>query len=111
MDAPRRGDLARYGPPAALLAAATIAVLLIKAGLNSGGKSTTTAEALPTTQSTKVRSARTQRLAARVYYTVQPGDTLGAIALHQKTTVTALLRLNPGIDPRTLHSGERIRIR
>ena len=42
MDPRRRRELTRYGAPAAFLAAVTIAVILIKAGLNSGTGSTTT---------------------------------------------------------------------
>ena len=34
MDPRRRQELTRYGAPAALLAAVTIAVILVKAGLN-----------------------------------------------------------------------------
>src|SRR3989442_13046757 len=49
MDPRRRQELTRYGAPAAFLAAVTIAVILIKAGLNSGAGSTTTVGLFPTT--------------------------------------------------------------
>jgi LysM repeat protein len=111
VDARQRRELTRYGAPAAFLAAVTIAVLLIKAGLNEGSKPTTTGHALPTTTRPAPHPKPTpRRIPARVYYTVQSGDTLGAIALSQHTTVSELLRLNPGIDPRALHSGQRIRV-
>ena len=109
MDARTRRELARYGAPAAFLAAVTIAVLLIKAGLNDNAAPTTTGHALPT-KPTTVRRATTTRPSVARYYTIQPGDTLGAIALHEHTTVAELLRLNPGTDPQALHAGTRIRV-
>jgi LysM repeat protein len=109
VDARHRRELARYGAPAAFLAAVTIAVLLIKAGLSDNSRPTTTGHALPTS-SAVVRPATSARPSAARYYTIQPGDTLGAIALHEHTTVSELLRLNPGTDPQTLHAGTRIRV-
>ena len=41
MDPRTRQQLTHYGAPAAFLAAVTIAVILIKAGLNAGSGSTT----------------------------------------------------------------------
>ena len=110
MDALERRELRRYGAPAAFLAAVTIAVLLIKSGLSGGHTTTaTTRQALPSTRSTH-KATRTQTVPARFYYTIQPGDTLGAIALREHTTVDVLMRLNPGIDPHALHAGTRIRV-
>lgn len=114
MGAPARRELTRYGAPAAFLAAVTIAVLLIKSGLSGNGGGGTTAASTPvrTEAATTTRAATTAgrtTIAAR-YYTVQSGDTLGAIAAQENTTVSDLLRLNPGIDPRALHSGQRIRV-
>jgi LysM repeat protein len=105
-------ELTRYGVPAAFLAAVTIAVLLIKAGLGGGGTSatTTTGRALPPTTTTAARVASTHAAPAPQYYTIQSGDTLGAIALREHTSVDELVRLNPGIDPLSLHTGSRIRV-
>lgn len=111
MDRRRRRELTRLGAPAAFLAAVTIAVLLIKAALSGGTKETTTAAltSAPTHSTSRTRSVRTSTATSR-YYTVQPGDTLGGIAVREKTTVAELLRLNPGIDPTALHAGQRIRV-
>lgn len=112
MDPGRRAELKRFGAPAAFLAAATIAVLLIKAGLN-GGSSSNAGATIPTVVTTThaTRTARPRRRAPAVrYYTIQTGDTLGSVALSQKTTVAELLRLNPSITPTTLHVGQRIRV-
>ena len=124
MDARRRSELARYGAPAAFLAAATIAVLLIKAGLSGSDRSETTPTvgALPTTTRTTT-TAPTQKVTvtpgpgttaptttAGQYYTVESGDTLGSIAVKYSTSVDDLMRLNPGIDPTALHIGQKIRV-
>ena len=44
-------------------------------------------------------------------WTVKPGDTLASIATQFGTTVRALLRLNPSIDPDTLQIGQEIIVR
>jgi LysM repeat protein len=114
VDPRRRRELAHYGAPLAFLAAATIAVLLIKAGLGGGSKNTTTtaAETRTATVATSTRSGTTTQTAttAARYYTIQSGDTLGSVAIKENTTVADLLRLNPGVDPQALHVGQRIRV-
>jgi N-acetylmuramoyl-L-alanine amidase len=44
-------------------------------------------------------------------YTVQSGDTFASIAIKEGTTVASLEQLNPGVDPTTLHIGEKIRVK
>ena len=127
MDPRTRQQLTHYGVPAAFLAAVTIAVILIKAGLNGGSGSTTTA-VLPTT-STAAKTTTTTKLVLTApqagttstatdttapgaqYYVVQSGDTLGSIAGTYSTTVDELMTLNPGIDPTALHIGQKIRVK
>jgi LysM repeat protein len=115
MDAGRRRELTRFGAPVAFLAAVTIAVLLVKSGLNGNASAPTTVAvtARQTHAATHRRgtlsTATTARTAAR-YYTIQPGDTLSSVALRENITVDELLRLNPGIDPHVLHTGQRIRV-
>jgi LysM repeat protein len=110
-----RRELTRYGAPAAFLAAATIAVLLIKAGLGGGSGETTTGGVPSTGTTTAATQTRrttttTPTTTAARYYTIESGDTLGSVALKEHTTVEELLRLNPGIDPEGLHVGQRIRV-
>ena len=123
MDPVRRRELTRFGAPVAFLAAVTVAVVLVKAGLNNGpGTSTdtvglTTTAAGTTTQGTTTKlvltgtppSTATTTPGGR-YYVIQSGDTLGAIAAKYNTTVDQLLKLNPGVDPNALHPGDRIRV-
>ncbi len=41
-------------------------------------------------------------------YTIRPGDTLYMLAIRYNTTVEAIMRLNPGIDPNNLQVGQVI---
>ena len=123
MDPVRRRELTRYGAPAAFLLAVTIAVLLIKSGLDSGSHEqtvavpTTTAHTAaptaPTTTITLTAStgvSTTTAPAGTQYYTIQSGDTLGGIAARYNTSVDQLLTWNPGLDPSSLQPGQRIRV-
>jgi LysM repeat protein len=111
---PRGDELKRYAAPAAFLAAVTVAVLLIHSGLQGGGSTTTTASLPAVTTTTTARATtattRTGTTGAR-YYTVQSGDTLGAIAAKYGTTVEQLQGLNPNVDPAALQPGQRIRVK
>ena len=129
MDPRRRKELARYGAPAAFLAAVTIAVILIKSGLSGGSGSTTTVGLFPTTTraattttstTTKLVLTTPQASTATTtetttpgaeYYAVKSGDTLGSIAQKYGTTVDELMTLNPGIDPTALLIGQKLRIK
>lgn len=125
MDPRTRQQVTHYGAPAAFLAAVTIAVILIKAGLNGGSGSTTTA-ALPTTSTAATTTTSTKLVltapqggttstdttaSGAEYHVVQSGDTLGSMAEKYSTTVDELMTLNPGIDPTALHIGQRIRVK
>jgi LysM repeat protein len=121
MDPGRRRELTRYGAPAAFLLAVTVAVLLIKSGLESGSSQTvaaptttarTTSQAPTTTKLvlTGTVSTTTTTPANVRYYTIQSGDTLGGIASSYNTTVDQLLTWNPGVDPSALQPGQRIRV-
>jgi LysM repeat protein len=129
MDPRTRQQVTHYGAPAAFLAAVTIAVILIKAGLNGGSGSTTTV-ALPTTSTATKPATTTTKLVltgpqgstttttatdttapGAEFYVVQSGDTLGSIAEKHSTTVDELMTLNPGIDPTALNIGQKVRVK
>ena len=112
MSPAQRAQLQRYAAPAAFLAAVTVAVLLIKAGLNGGssGAETTLPTVVTATSTARTTRRGTTSTAAARYYTIQSGDTLGLVAARENTTVAELLHLNPGIDAATLHVGQRIRV-
>lgn len=45
------------------------------------------------------------------FYEVESGDTLTAIAHETGVPVARILRLNPGVDPQILVSGEKLKLR
>lgn len=103
----------RYAAPVAFLAAVTIAVLLIRAFVDHGGRHAAT-PATTTTQTTtpthhRKRHAHHQSTVRT--YTVQTGDTFGSIAEKTGTTVARLEQLNPRVSPTALQVGQRIRVR
>jgi LysM repeat protein len=122
VDPRTRRELTRFGAPAAFLAAAMIAILLIKAGLSDGSEAEPTTvgaiQSQPTTAAPKVTTRlvitestpSTSTEAEGEYYVVQSGDTLGSIASKYDTTVEELVRLNPDVDPTALQVGQRIRV-
>ena len=118
---PTRGpDGAHWGArllaPAAFLAAATVAVVLVRAGLDSNdpkpAATRPTATARPDrTERTGTKPATTRArppAPVRRTYAIQEGDTLDQVALDHDTTVERLLQLNPRIDPTSLQVGQRI---
>jgi LysM repeat protein len=97
--------------PAAFLLAATVAILLIRAGLDNDNDPATTRPAATTTlpaRTTTRPTTRRQPAPTRRTYTIQEGDTLDQVAFDHNTTVERLLQLNPTIDPTSLQVGQRI---
>jgi LysM repeat protein len=113
---PRRRRESHWGArllaPAAFLAAATVAVLLIRAGLDSRDEPTATAPPAATrplrTDTESVTTRSRPPAPVRRTYRIQEGDTLDQVAFDHDTTVERLLELNPRIDPTSLQVGQRI---
>jgi len=102
----------RLAAPAAFLLGITVAILLVRAGLDGGETTTTGAQtATPTTMQTTTGLTQTATQPEPVFVEVQSGDTLDQIALENDTTVEALLTLNQGLDPNALQVGQRVRVR
>jgi LysM repeat protein len=99
-----RRRVARVAAPLAFLAAATVAVLLVRAGLD---EASTPAE--PTTPTATAPTPTSP--AARRFYRIRAGDTLAAIAPRFGLTEAELVALNPGLEPTALRIGQRIRVR
>lgn len=100
-----RATAARYGAPLAFLAAVTVGVLLVRAGLDAGSKSQGASPPPAATRTTPGSKA-----GARFYH-IRSGDTLAVIAPRFGLTEEELIKLNPGIEPTALRIGERIRVR
>ena len=112
----RNARLARYAAPVAFLAAVTVAVLLVRAGLENGETTTppATTTAATTTAGTTTQPGKTGTTtnpAGAEFYVIQAGDTLAVIADEHDTTVEQLLVLNPDVDPVALTVGQRIRVK
>jgi LysM repeat protein len=108
---PRRAEVARFLAPAAFLLVVTVAVLLVRAGLEGGGKTATATTRATKPQPITSRTTTTRpKPAARRFYTIQSGDTLETVAAKFGTTTQKLLALNPNIDPHALSIGQKIRI-
>ena len=103
----------RLAAPAAFLLGITVAVLLVRAGLDGDGAATTAAQtATPTTVATTAQTqTRTATQPQQAFVEIASGDTLDQIALDNGTTVEQLLALNPGLDPNALQVGQRVRVR
>jgi len=112
----RNARLARYAAPLAFLAAATVAILLVRSGLENGESTTppaTTAAATTSAATTEpgTTGGTTTNQAGAEFYVIRAGDTLAVIADDHDTTVEQLLVLNPDVDPVALTVGQRIRVK
>jgi LysM repeat protein len=98
------------------LAAITIAVLLVRAGLDDDGGATTTTVPVSTAAATTsatgtVGGRQPARKPKAQYYVIESGDTFGTVAAKFDTTVEALQALNPGVSSNSLTVGQRIRVK
>jgi LysM repeat protein len=102
----------RLAAPAAFLLGITVALLLVRSGLDGNDATTTGAQtATPTTTQPTKGQTQTATQPQPAFVEVQSGDTLDQIALENDTTVEALLTLNQGLDPNALQVGQRVRVR
>lgn len=104
----------RYAGPAAFLLAVTVAVLLIRSGLEHGGSATPTvtqpttlmtSERVPTTTVTTTRKKPKPR-----YWTVSAGDTFQVISAKTGVPVATIEQLNPTVKSTSLFIGQKLRI-
>jgi LysM repeat protein len=104
----RQQDWRRYAAPAAFLLAVTVAVALVRSGLeHSSGTSppTTTARSIPPSPQVSTTANR------REYWKVRAGDTFGVISTKTGVPVARIERLNPKVTSTSLFIGEEVRIR
>jgi LysM repeat protein len=106
---PRRLWAARLVAPLAFFAAATILIILVQRGLDSGSTDTATTATPPVTSPTTTAGTPSTP-AKKQFYRVKRGDTLESIAAKFDTTVDDLLTLNPNVDPLALSPRQRIRV-
>ena len=104
-----RSRFTRWAAPVAFLAAITIGALVVRAGLDHGKHHAKTPTTTVTAKKKKTHGHGHKRPHVR-RYTIQSGDTLASIAAKLGTTVDALMKLNPGVDPQALRVGQKIRV-
>lgn len=108
-------DWRRYAGPVAFLAAVTIAVVLIRDGLEHGS-SAPPARSEPTTLMTRetapaTTAATTTKKPARRYWTVRAGDTFAVISAKTGVPVATIEQLNPSVKSTSLFIGQKLRIK
>lgn len=64
-----------------------------------------------TTTTHRTSSARTKAAPRPTFYIVQPGDSMTSIAAKTGVSLGTLQALNPSVDPNTLQTGQRLRLR
>lgn len=107
-----RRRTAHVAAPFLFLAAVTVAVLLIRAGLESGSSGSKTTTSAPTQTAAAPTTTRHRRKAgARQFYTVQSGDSFSSISVKTGVSVAELERLNPGVSSNALHVGQKLRVK
>jgi LysM repeat protein len=114
-----REDWRRYVAPAAFLLAATVAILLIRSGLQAGtspAKTTVVRTQPQKTISTPAANGEKTTTASATassprYWTVQAGDTFGVISAKSGIPVETIQRLNPNVRSTSLFIGQKLRLR
>lgn len=96
------GDYRRFAGPAALLAAVTVAVVLIRVFAEHHHHSSSTPPGATRVTVTLKRAAT---------WTVKAGDTLPKIASASGIPLATIRRLNPHVSATTLYIGEKIHLR
>jgi LysM repeat protein len=100
----RTDDWRRYVGPAAFLLAVTVAVVLIRAGMNAGSSTASRTTSVAT-------SVTTRKPAAKRFFTVRAGDTFSTISRKTHVPAATIARLNPKASSTSLFIGEKIRIK
>jgi LysM repeat protein len=96
--------LGSYLAPIALVAVIVATFLVVRAGLSHSHDSA----------SSRRRSHTVASLHAaprKVFYVIHAGDSLSTISVKTGVSVRALEALNPSVDPNTLQTGHRLRLR
>ena len=105
---PAQQDWRRYAAPAAFLLAVTIAVVLVRSGLEhspSTSSTSSTTRAIPPSPQVSTTANK------REYWTVRAGDTFGVISSKTGVSVARIQRLNPKVTSTSLFIGEKVRIK
>jgi LysM repeat protein len=93
----------RIAAPLALIAA-IVGIVVVIAASQTGGDSTSVRANRPAVHRTVHRKPRPHVVVVRA------GDTLSAISSRTGVAIETLQALNPGVDPQTLQTGQRLKL-
>jgi LysM repeat protein len=96
---------ARYLAPAALVATAVGAYLIVTSNVNSSPKPA------PASHVLDLSGLAHNKYAHRRFYVVRSGDSLTGISSKTGISEPRLEQMNPSLDPNSLQTGQRIRLR
>ena len=105
---------ARWLAPVVFLLAVTGGVLAVRSALRAdepAARTTTPPAVVRPATRPKARAPVAIASVPKQYYVIKSGDTFDAIAAQFGTTTAVLLKLNPGVEPTGLHSGDRVRVK
>ena len=110
-----REDWRRYVAPAAFLLAATIAILLIRSGLQAGNArpaatSAVSTQPRKTVSSSTTTAGTTTAAAGSRFWIVKAGDTFGVISTTSGVPVATIQQLNPNVKSTSLFIGQKLRL-
>jgi LysM repeat protein len=116
----------RFLAPAAFLAAATVAVVLVRSGLEAGDSPANATGSIPTvplkhivtttppttTAKRKTKTTKTRpKPAGRRFWTVRAGDTFAVISSQTGVPIVTIQQLNPNVASTSLFIGQKLRLR
>ena len=96
---------ARYLAPAALVATAVGAYVIVSSNVNPSSKPPPASHLLDHSRIAQ------NKYAHRRFYVVKPGDTMSRISTKTGISVPQLEQLNSSPDPNSLQTGQRLRLR
>ena len=106
-----RRSRARYLAPIALAATIAGTYVIVHDSLRAKTKAPH-AHVVGTGTGTGAGTTRPHgKFAKTKYYAVQPGDSMTAIAAKTGVSLSTLESLNPHVDPNSLQTGQRLRLR
>lgn len=109
---PSRSPILRLLAPAALLVTGLVVIVVISSSLGGGDSAGEGGgEGGQRAGNTEMTTTEAKTEKAPKKYTVQPGDSLSAIADRFGIEVTEILELNPDVDPQALVTGENLKLR